>query len=251
MKKIILLFSLLIIGCNALKKAEYRTDLKKLSTKSLINEIEKRSPNFNFIVYRSQATLEEENSTNQFNIGIRIKENEKILISGSLLIPLFKGLLTRNQISFYEKISRSYYKGSYEFFSKKFNQELTLRSFQNLIIGLPIIKLTEKKWKQTINNQTYSLEAFSKKNNVTIRYDFSPINLRLISQSITFNNNQLMVKYGKYKITKGKLFPQEIEIFLRSGSKELTTSLNLKINKLGSPVSFPFKIPKGYKPIKL
>ena len=60
-----------------------------------------------------------------------------------------------------------------------------------------------------------------------------------------------MVKYGKYKITKGKLFPQEIEIFLRSGSKELTTSLNLKINKLGSPVSFPFKIPKGYKPIKL
>ena len=251
MKKTIFLFSLLIIGCNALKKAEYRTDLKKLSTKSLINEIEKRSPNFNFIVYRAQATLAEENSTNQFNIGIRIKENEKILISGSLLIPLFKGLLTRDQISYYEKISRSYYKGSYASFSKKFNQELTLRSLQNLIIGLPIIKLTEKKWKQTIKNQTYSLEAFSKKNNVTIRYNFSPINLRLISQSITFNNNQLMVKYGKYKITKGKLFPQEIEIFLSSGSKELTTSLNLKINKLGSPVSFPFKIPKGYKPIKL
>ena len=92
--------------------------------------------------------MAEENSTNQFNIGIRIKENEKILISGSLLIPLFKGLLTRDQISFYEKISRSYYKGSYASFSKKFKWVLRRiqiicmykTSVQNLVITRMKIK---------------------------------------------------------------------------------------------------------------
>ena len=251
MKKTLFLFSLLVIGCNAIKKVEYKTGIKKISTKTLINEIEKRTPSFDFIVYRTQATVFEENSTNQFNIGIRIQKNEKILITGSLLIPLFKGLLTREQISFYEKISKSYYKGGYTSFSREFNQELSLKTFQNLIIGRPIVKLTENKWRQVINNQAYSLQSLSKKDNVIIRYDFSPINLRLISQSIAFENNILTVNYGKYKITNGQLFPQEIKVFLHSKNKKIETSLNLKINKLGEPVSFPFKIPKGYKLIKI
>lgn len=251
MKKTLFLFSLLIIGCNAFKKVEYKTDFKKIPTKRLIDEIEKRKPNFNFIIYRAQATVLEKNSTNQFNILIRIEKNEKILITGSILIPLFKGLLTREEIAFYEKIGRSYYKEKYTSFSREFNHEVNLNTFQNLLIGLPIINLKEKEWKQATNNQTYSLQSLSKQENLIIKYDFSPISLRLISQEIVFNKNILKVNYGKYNSTNGQLFPQEIKMFFDSENKKTEVILSIKTNKLGEPVSFPFKMPKGYKPIKL
>jgi len=251
MKKTLFLFSLLIIGCNAFKKVEYKTDYKKIPTKRLINEIEKRNPNFNFIIYRTQATVLQKNSTNQFNIVIRIKKNEKILITGSILIPLFKGLLTREEITFYEKVSRSYYKDRYAFLSDKFDHEVNLNTFQNLLVGLPIVNLKDKKWKQATNNQAYRLQSLSKQDSLRIRYDFSPISLRLISQEIVFNNNTLKVNYGKYNITNGQLFPEEIKMFLETENKKTEVVLNIKSNKLGGPVSFPFKIPKGYKPIKL
>tara|TARA_B100001250_G_scaffold81987_1_gene67652 strand:+ start:447 stop:1202 length:756 start_codon:yes stop_codon:yes gene_type:complete len=251
MKKALFLFSLLIIGCNAFKKVEYKTDFKKIPTKRLIDEIEKRKPNFNFIIYRAQATVLEKNSTNQFNILIRIEKNEKILITGSILIPLFKGLLTKEKIAFYEKLSRSYYKDRYDSLSSKLDHEVNLNTFQNLLVGLPIINLKEKKWKQATNNQAYSLQSLSKQETLRIRYDFSPISLRLISQEIAFNNNTLKVNYGKYNIANGQLFPEEIKIFLDTENKKAEVVLSIKTNKLGGPISSPFKIPKGYKQIKL
>ena len=39
MKKTILLFSLLILGCKSFKKVQYKSNLKKITTKTLINEI--------------------------------------------------------------------------------------------------------------------------------------------------------------------------------------------------------------------
>ena len=251
MKKTLFLFSLLIIGCNAFKKVEYKTDFKKISTNRLIEEIEKRNPNFNFINYRAQATVLEQNSTSQFNIGIRIQKNEKILITGSILIPLFKGLLTREEIAFYEKISRSYYKDKYTSFSREFDNKVNLNTFQNLLVGLPIINLKEKKWKQVTHNQAYRLQSLLKQDDLRIIYDFSPISLRLISQEIIFNNNILKVNYGKYKITSGQLFPEEIKMFLDTENKKIEIMLSIKTNKLEGPASFPFKIPKGYKSIKL
>ena len=251
MKKTILLFSILIVGCNAIKKVEYKTGFNKLSTKTLIGEIENRTPDYDFITYRSQATVKQKNSTNQFNIGIRIEKNEKILITGSLLIPLFKALFTREQISFYEKISKTYYKDEYSPFSRLFDQELTLKMFQNLITGFPLIKFEENKWKQVANNQIYSLQSLSNRKNLTIIYGFSPTTFRLVSQTINFNDNRLIVNYGKYIITNGELFPTKITIFLSLDGEKLEVILNLKVNKLGGPVSFPFQIPNDYKPIKL
>ena len=123
--------------------------------------------------------------------------------------------------------------------------------FQNLITGLPLIKFEENKWKQVANNQAYSLQSLSYRKNLIISYDFSPINLRLVSQTINFKDNRLIVNYGKHIITNGELFPTEIKIFLSRDGEKLEVILNLKVNKLGGPVSFPFHIPNDYKPIKL
>ena len=77
MKKTIFLFSLLVIGCKPLKKVEYKPSIKKIPTKILIDEVENRKPIYDFLSIRSQSTVTENNSTNQFNLGIRIQKDEK------------------------------------------------------------------------------------------------------------------------------------------------------------------------------
>ena len=160
MKKTILLFSLLILGCKSFKKVQYKSNLKKITTKTLINEIKNREPQYDFLSIRSQSTITENTSITQFNLGIRIQKDKKILINGSILIPIFKALLTNKNASFYEKISRTYYKGGYTYLSDKLNYKFNLNNFQNMLTGQPVISLAGKKWKQQETNENYALEFY-------------------------------------------------------------------------------------------
>ena len=63
----IILFSLLLIGCKSLKNTENKPDFKKISTKSLLSQVINKKPEFDFIQIRSQATILNNNSKNQFN----------------------------------------------------------------------------------------------------------------------------------------------------------------------------------------
>jgi hypothetical protein len=251
MKKTILLFSLLILGCKSLKKVQYKSNLKKITTKTLINEIKNREPQYDFLSIRSQSTITENTSITQFNLGIRIQKDKKILINGSILIPIFKALLTNKNASFYEKISRTYYKGGYTYLSDKLNYEFNLNNFQNMLTGQPVISLAGKKWRQQETNENYALEFNSKKNNINVLYMFNPIDLSLIRQEISSNNSKLIVEYEQYQKVEGSLLPQKVKILVKSEAKELKILLDLKMNKKGNSDIFFFQIPKGYKEVKL
>ena len=64
-----------------------------------------------------------------------IKKDDKILIEGSVLIPLFKAFFTKNSLDFYEKISKTYYKGDYKYLSSFLNNDITFNSFQNIFLS--------------------------------------------------------------------------------------------------------------------
>ena len=251
MKKTILLFSLLVLGCKSLKKAEYKSTIKKIPTKILIDEIENRKPQYDFLSIRSQSTFTENNSTNQFNLGIRIQKNEKILITGSILIPLFKALLTKDKVAFYEKISRNFYRGGYQYLSSMLNHEFSLSAFQKMLTGQPITNFSEIKWKQLNSLDSYILESYYKKKDIISEYRFNPIDFTLISQKITSKKNTLIIEYENYQLVDGSFFPQKIKILANSQGNELKVSLGLKTSKTGNPNMFSFEIPKGFKELKL
>ena len=251
MRKTIFLFLLLVLGCKSLNKVEYKSTVKKISTKTLINEIENRKPQYDFLSIRSQSSVTENNSTNQFNLGIRIQKNEKILINGSILIPLFKALFTKEDIAFYEKISRSYYKGGYQYLSNMLNNDFSLKALQKMLTGQPIMSFSEIKWKQPPSLEYYFLESYSKQKDVKIEYRFNPADLTLRSQQISSKNNTLIIEYEKHQLIEGSFFPEKIRILAKSQAKELKIYLDLKISKTGNPDMFFFEIPKGYKELKL
>ena len=251
MRKVLIFIPLLFLNCKALTKVDTEKSFKKISTKKLIKNVLEEEVSYNSLFIRSKATIIEEGSSNQINLSFRIKNSDKILISGSLLIPLFKALITKKEIVFYEKIKKTYYIEDYNTLTSIINFKLSLNSLEKLFVGKPIGDLKETRFSQLTDNQNYILESKNKK--VQITYVFNPFNYRLKEQKLysPISKNELTVQYSNYKIIEGKSFPQKIIIIAKGKERNLKVLLNSKINRIDQELTFPFEIPNDYKKTEL
>ena len=251
MRKVLIFIPLLFLNCKALTKVDTEKSFKKISTKKLIKNVLEEEVSYNSLFIRSKATIIEEGSSNQINLSFRIKNSDKILISGSLLIPLFKALITKKEIAFYEKIKKTYYIEDYNTLTSIINFKLSLNSLEKLFVGKPIGDLKETRFFQLTDIQNYILESKNKK--VQITYVFNPFNYRLKEQKLysPISKNELTVQYSNYKIIEGKSFPQKIIIIAKGKERNLKVLLNSKINRIDQELTFPFEIPNDYKKTEL
>ena len=250
MRKFILVFFIIFSGCKATKTLDSKSTVKKISTNFLVEKTENNKSAFDYLVFRSQTSFVENGSKNQFNLSFRIKKNDKILISGSLLVPLFKGLLTKNEVLFYEKLNRSFYKGNYDYISSLLNYDFNLESVQNLILGNPINDFNKKRLTQKKSQTNYVLSSYDRKKKLSYTYTIDPLSFALIQQKISSaNGNYFLVNYSNFKKVKGVKFPQTIQISSLNNKKKVEIVMKNKLAKVNDNVSFPFKIPNGYKKI--
>ena len=251
MRKVLIFIPLLFLNCKALTKVDTEKSFKKISTKKLIKNVLEEEVSYNSLFIRSKATIIEEGSSNQINLSFRIKNSDKILISGSLLIPLFKALITKKEIAFYEKIKKTYYIEDYNTLTSIINFKLSLNSLEKLFVGKPIGDLKGTRFSQLTDIQNYILESKNKK--VQITYVFNPFNYRLKEQKLysPISKNELTIQYSNYKIIEGKSFPQKIIIIAKGKERNLKVLLNSKINRIDQELTFPFEIPNDYKKTEL
>jgi hypothetical protein len=152
---------------------------------------------------------------------------------------------------FYEKLNKSYYDGSFQYVSDLFNFKFSLESVQNLFIGEPLT-FKDSKLTQTLKNSEYELESFDRKRKVLKSYTFNPINFNLKKQSFSNNSGaKLSVVYDNYKTLEKVNVPQLITILATNKEKITRVVIKSKISRINQEVTFPFKIPSGYKKIKL
>ncbi|MAZ50430.1 MAG: hypothetical protein CMC72_01705 [Flavobacteriaceae bacterium] len=259
---------LVFFGCNLTKKSKSEINLKNLSTaaslideatkfertisnKKLISELEKKTPNFNFISYASQVRVKNNNSINQFNLGIKIHNNNKILLTGSLIIPLFKALLTTDEVTFYERINRSYFKRKYSSLPAGLENRINYNNIQNMLLGIPFVGLDQVKWKQSFTPQLIKLQSVSRKNKTRLNCEFDLKSLRLKKQALFLDDVIFEVNYSEYQSVLDSDYPNKIQIKFLDDKSTITIEMNIKISSLDSEPNFSFKIPKGYTEISL
>ena len=241
----------MFLNCKALTKADTERSFKKISTKDLIKNILEEQVSYNSLFIRSKVTITEKGSSNQINLSIRIKNNDKILVSGSLLIPLFKALITEKEIAFYEKIKKTYYIEDYNTLTSIINFKLSLNSLEKLFVGMPMGDFKGARFSQLTNIENYILESNNKK--VQATYIFNPFTYKLTEQKLysSLTNSELTIQYSNYKTIDGKNFPQKIIIIAKGKKRNLKILLNLNSNRIDEELSFPFEIPKDYKKTEL
>lgn len=253
-KSIMLLFSILCMqSCKT--KALVNTEkpvvsIPKKTTTSIENHY-KLNKNFKTLYIKANAKYADAKQTQNVGAEIKIKKKEQILISIRVLgITMAKVAITPNQVSFYEKLNRTYFEGDYSFLSEKLGIALNYSQLENLLIGEATDIVTEEKYTETLLENVFKLEELtSEKFKKTVFLNATSFEIESQEMQQLNENRKLVVAYANYANYPQCNLPQEIKINASQPKGTTTIELEYKTISFDEELSFPYSIPDGYKKI--
>lgn len=248
-----LLILLFVISCKS-KSSTTTNSVKGLSANKVIRNHYKSSFNQKTINARAKIKYKGKSDLPSVSASIRIKKDDVIWISLSKLgFPLGKVLITKDQVSYYEKINKTYFEGDFELLSNFLGTELDFEKVQNLLLGQAILNLRKERHNVELKDANYELTPRKENDLFDILYLINGDHFKLNAQQIAQEeeNKLLTIGYSDYEKVEDTFFPKKVLITAKENNYTTTVDVEYKSVVFNKSVHFPFEIPKGYKEIKL
>jgi len=259
----VVLISLITNSCGTKTTKTDYGDIEHLSPKKIVEEANTQSANPQYLSSTVKIKYKATNSKSSFTARLRMEKDKKIWINISFLgISFARGIITPEGVSMYERQNKSFFTGDYKYISELLGVELDFYQLQSLLLGQPVKKIKAKKYKTLVSKNSYLLEydynrKLSRKgvNNGDYikRFWYNPINFELERQVLALpdRSNTLMVENKDFELIDEKYkIPSNIVLQIIDDSVTLV-EIEYKGIKVDKKLSFPFRIPAGYKEIKL
>lgn len=208
---------------------------------------------FSTLYIKSDVRYADEKQTQNVTAEIKIKKNEKILVSIRFLgITMAKALITPNNVSYYEKINSTYFEGDFSSLSKWLGTDLDFYKIQNMLIGEAMEDLKKGKYNQSIFENNYKLDEIANAN--TKKSFFLDTEKFIITKqeiTQTTENRMIEVLYSNSKNYNQLILPSNLEI--NAEQQKGKTKINLEYNAItvNEELSFPYSVPSGYEKISI
>ncbi len=237
------------MGCKSLTPVATTNAIDtSLRSRALQNHIEDNALQYQSLQWRGQALIEREGKRQKISVTLRLKKDEGIWVSGSVIIPLALAFITPKQLQFYEKINRQYAQIDYGQVKNLIGAQIDYRMVEHIITASPLDKRALKRAKITFTQNTYMLS--SKKRRVSLIWEYDAA-FRLISQQISNGKTTVRIDYNDYKLIDNQWIPEQLSATLLGADKSTKLKLQSKQTQLNRKFKMPFEIPKGYAKIKL
>ena len=237
------------MGCKSLTPVATTNAIDtSLRSRALQNHIEDNALQYQSLQWRGQALIEREGKRQKISVTLRLKKDEGIWVSGSVIIPLALAFITPKQLQFYEKINRQYAQIDYGQVKNLIGAQINYRMVEHIITASPVDKRALKRAKITFTQNTYVLS--SKKRRVSLIWEYDAA-FRLISQQISNDKTTVRIDYNDYKLIDNQWIPEQLSATLLGADKSTKLKLQSKQTQLNRKFKMPFEIPKGYAKIKL
>tara|TARA_B100001093_G_scaffold235965_3_gene226129 strand:+ start:2210 stop:2968 length:759 start_codon:yes stop_codon:yes gene_type:complete len=240
---------LMVMGCKSLKPVATTNAIDtSLRSRALQNHIEDNALQYQSLQWRGQALIEREGKRQKISVTLRLKKDEGIWVSGSVIIPLALAFITPKQLQFYEKLNRQYAQIDYGQVKNLIGAQVDYKMVEHIITASPLDKRALKRAKITFTQNTYVLS--SKKRRVSLIWEYDAA-FRLISQQISNDKTTVRIDYNDYKLIDNQWIPEQLSATLLGADKSTKLKLQSKQTQLNRKFKMPFEIPKGYAKIKL
>ena len=252
-KGIIFILMLVFSSCSVNKSVSADESDLSLDLKSVLKEIRKSENKFKNIRNRAKIEFDNGKTIQTINLNLRVEQNEALWISASMIVPIAKAFITKNQFIFYEKFQRTYIDIPLNYSNTGLLPPVSLELIQNILFGKPIIDVDKIKWKIIKNPTQYVLTPLKNQESVQPTLFFNPINFVLEEQRIYFSsiNTLIVVEYENFKSFNEKKMPTEVFISIIQNGK--ISKITMEYSQIDFPenLTFPIEIPEGYKKIKI
>ena len=222
----------------------------ELSADSIIASHYLTKKDFQTIYIRASARYEDKNNSQNVSAEIKIKKDEKILVSIRVLgITMAKALITPTEVKYYEKLGGEYFEGDFTGLSKWLGTDLDFQKVQNLLIGQAMDDLTIGTYKASIDNKLYRLET---DNTSTMKAFYFEAARFLIKQQQIIQpkqNRMLMVNYPNHSDYPTMILPTGIDIEANQEKGKVKINIQYNSATFNDELSFPYSVPSGYERI--
>lgn len=250
----VIIFLLLVFtfSCKSTKTVSSSERNLGLSTKQLIKENVKNKAEFKTLVARVKLQVFKGEKVDKYTVNMRIEKDKKILLM-STPISVIKALITPEKVSFYNKLDNTYFEGDFKYLSDLLGTDLDFEKLQNLLLGEALFGLKTEPLKLTVNDNEYVLQPKKQNPLFELFYLISPTHFKIISQQLSQPQEQrhLQIDYKSYQEVDKQILPENIKVIAVEADEEFVLDMEFKAVSLNEKLRFPFKIPSGFKEIKL
>ncbi|SDX64047.1 protein of unknown function [Lutibacter oricola] len=251
--KTVLLFLLVFTSCKTHKSVTNST-VNSISTKKIISNHYNTAFKQETIYAKMNARFKDKKRSVSVSVRLRLEKDKTIWLSASKIgIPLAKVKITPTNVSYYEKLNRTYFDGDFSLLSKWLGTELDYEKVQNILLGQAVLNLKKGKYNSKIVENDYEIKPKRENELFNILFFLNPDNFKINKQAISNDEKKqvLTVSYPKYKNIGGEQFPENINIEAVDDADLTTINIEYKSVEFNKELTFPFTIPSGYKEISL
>jgi len=248
----LILLSAFVISCGG-SRSVGKIATKDAEAVSVIKKHYTAETQFKTASGKLRAVYQDEEKTQSVNLSFRLEKDKAIWLSASILgFPVAKAYITPNSVSYYEKVTQTYFDGDFRLVSEFLGTSLDFQKLQNLLIGQAIYDLREEEYNFVQSPRGFQ---FVKDDGSVMKKMFllNPANFKAGAQQLAQEqeNRSLTVTYSDYQEVDGLIFPDNIKIIANEGGSSTNIDLTYRSISFNEEVSFPFDIPSGYEEISL
>ena len=249
----IIVFFTVLSACSVNKINSNNTVDLSLDLKSVVKEIRKSENKFKNLRNRAKVKFDNGKTIQSINLNLRVAKNEALWISASMIVPIAKALITKDQLIFYEQFQGTYIDTSLKYNNQGILPSVSIELLQNILFGNPVVDIDNRKWKSIKNPLQYVLTPSNNLQNIQPILFFSPKNFVLEEQRIYFSsiNTLLTVEYDNFTSVNDKNFPTDV--FMSIIQNGQITKITIEYSQIDFPdnLTFPIKVPEGYRKINI
>ncbi len=238
-----------LFSCGGAKTITDRNNIPEQSSKKIVKAHTKNNFNQKTLSADLKLNYKKGNQSQNISLKLRMEKDKTIWLSGSYFgFPVLKAIITPNRVSYYVKITKTYYDGDFTSLSKLLGTEVNFDMLQNILLGDAVFELNPKELTAKVNNNAYLLTAIENSLD-NMFYWVHPLNYKIEKQKITnpIEKQKLSLFYKEYQTVEGVDIPKNLEITASKANENILIEIDYKSVELNKELTFPYSIPTGYK----
>ena len=186
--------------------------------------------------------------------SLRMVRDSIIWINFSKLgFPIAKLRITNKEVEFYEKISKTSFKGNFELISQWLGTDFDFMKVQSLFLGESLLNLERDKYVSSVVNNQYELQPKRRNPMFDIYFYLDPSTFKITKEELRQpeKDQNLTILYRDFDKISESLFPKGFLITAVGQQKRTVIDVIYKSVQFDVPLKFPFQMPEGYRNIEL